>query len=487
MAEFINTIDVLGDDAVVDSIIDRSITEFKDNKIENVGSYAFYECVNLERVELPNVVTIDNQAFSECTALTSLSIPSVTNIGSNNFSSDSFAGCSNLESFDAPELSVLKGGVLSRCNKLVEVNLPKVTIIFDGGIGSDSLNLLDLPSCTVLRGSSLAVCRSLNALILRVTNQICTLDNMNALTYTPIVAGTGYVYVPRDLVDSYKTATNWSTYATQFRALEDYTVDGTITGKFAFANIRYVLEHVTSSNTETYVTGSYSTVLAIKGVNPVVSIIMDGVDITNDVYNEETGEIVIPEVSGDIVITATSQIDYTNMPTLYELPEATSFNGTSDYIDTGIKLFDTAKDFTIVCSADFSALASGICLFHCMNEAAPYPGVSLDGNSGVRICYIGDRSVTTSISNKADVKVLALRFKAGALDAIRYKNASGEIVTVAHNTTAKYAEVTQNLLLGAYQTTAGVKGRYYKGTINSFVVYDLYLDENMIEYALTVA
>ena len=60
-------------------------------------------------------------------------------------------------------------------------------------------------------------------------------------------------------------------------------------------------------------------------------------------------------------------------------------------------------------------------------------------------------------------------------------------MTVAHNTTAKYTEVTQNLLLGAYQTTAGVKGRYYKGTINSFVVYDSNLDENMIEYALTVA
>lgn len=32
------------------------------------------------------------------------------------------------------------------------------------------------------------------------------------------------------LVDSYKAATNWSTYADQIRALEDYTVDGTTTG-----------------------------------------------------------------------------------------------------------------------------------------------------------------------------------------------------------------------------------------------------------------
>ena len=40
-----------------------------------------------------------------------------------------------------------------------------------------------------------------------------------------------YVYVPAALVDSYKAATNWSTYASRFRALEDYTVDGTITGE----------------------------------------------------------------------------------------------------------------------------------------------------------------------------------------------------------------------------------------------------------------
>ena len=467
MAEFINTIDVLGDDAVVDSIIDRTITEFKDNAISKIGSYAFKQCKELSVVELPNVETLEQYAFEDCVSLERVYLPRFATKSNVN---GLFTGCTALTDVHVPLLQYVGWSMFRYCYNLEKIDLPCVTFINALAFsGKDSKN----------------TCK-LKALILR-SETLCGLGTTSALGETAIESGTGYIYVPRDLVDSYKTATNWSTYATQFRALEDYTVDGSITGKFAFANIRYVLEHVTSSNTETFVTGSYTTVLAIKGVNPVVSIIMDGVDITNDVYNEDTGEIVIPAVSGDIVITATSQIDQTSMSTLYELPEATSFNGTSDYIDTGIKLFDTAKDFTIVCSADFSALASNICLFHCMNEVAPYPGVSLDGNSGVRICYIGDRSVTTSISNKADVKALALRFKAGALDAIRYKNASGEIVTVAHNTTAKYAEVTQNLLLGAYQTTAGVKGRYYKGTINSFVVYDLYLDENMIEYALTVA
>ena len=34
--------------------------------------------------------------------------------------------------------------------------------------------------------------------------------------------GTGFVYVPAESVDTYKSATNWSTYAEQIRAIEDY-------------------------------------------------------------------------------------------------------------------------------------------------------------------------------------------------------------------------------------------------------------------------
>lgn len=32
----------------------------------------------------------------------------------------------------------------------------------------------------------------------------------------------GYIYVPRDLIETYKVSTNWVTYANQLRAIEDY-------------------------------------------------------------------------------------------------------------------------------------------------------------------------------------------------------------------------------------------------------------------------
>lgn len=64
-------------------------------------------------------------------------------------------------------------------------------------------------------------CSALETLILR-GNTAKTLANVSALTDTPIADGTGYIYVPAALLDTYKTETNWATVAEQFRTIEDY-------------------------------------------------------------------------------------------------------------------------------------------------------------------------------------------------------------------------------------------------------------------------
>lgn len=74
-------------------------------------------------------------------------------------------------------------------------------------------------------------CKALAALILR-NNAVVSLAATNVfLGATLITSGTGYIYVPRAVMEEYQIATNWSVYADQFRALEDYTVDGTTTGE----------------------------------------------------------------------------------------------------------------------------------------------------------------------------------------------------------------------------------------------------------------
>lgn len=70
-------------------------------------------------------------------------------------------------------------------------------------------------------------CEELNTLILP-GNEVPVLGDLDALSYTPIEYGAGYIYVPRallsdtDATKDYRRATNWSEYASQIRAIEDY-------------------------------------------------------------------------------------------------------------------------------------------------------------------------------------------------------------------------------------------------------------------------
>lgn len=78
-------------------------------------------------------------------------------------------------------------------------------------------------------------CYNLKALILAGDESVCSLIDKNAFYETPMaplsnqpIANNikqkreGYIYVPRALLESYKTTTNWSYYADSFRAIEDY-------------------------------------------------------------------------------------------------------------------------------------------------------------------------------------------------------------------------------------------------------------------------
>ena len=90
--------------------------------------------------------------------------------------------------------------------------------------------MVDFPCLTNVAFNTFSNSTNLTCLALRTQNNICTLSGWSAFDDTPIYDGDGYIYVPSALIEQYKTATNWTYFATKFRALEDYTVDGTVTG-----------------------------------------------------------------------------------------------------------------------------------------------------------------------------------------------------------------------------------------------------------------
>ena len=187
--------------------------------------YMFYNCENLTTI--PQLDTSNGTDFSgmfrSCKNLTS--IPQLDTSKGTNFN-EMLSGCSSLTSI--PQLDTSKGTNLSNtfssCTRLTKIDIKHYNI-----------------SNTSYSKYTCSYCHSLKALIIRSfgANYILNSNAFNNAyhmlgiidaTYNPNGDHDGYVYVPRDMIDILSAETNWSTL--QFRALEDYTLDGTTTGEF---------------------------------------------------------------------------------------------------------------------------------------------------------------------------------------------------------------------------------------------------------------
>lgn len=139
-----------------------------------------------------------------------------------------------LTELNLPELEVL--GKMMYSTALTHVVLPKYNSAIESNafINDSALTTVELGN-SELAGNSVSLPSGsfrntgLTSLVLRYSSAV-TLSSRDAFLSSPIASGTGYIYVPRDLVATYQAATNWATYSAQFRALEDYTVDGSIDG-----------------------------------------------------------------------------------------------------------------------------------------------------------------------------------------------------------------------------------------------------------------
>lgn len=182
------------DTSVVGGIIDgTAVTVFSDTAT-SIRSYCFYGLDSLESIDLPEATSMEQRAFYNCSGLAYVNLPKTTNVHDY-----AFRNCTSLE----------------------EINLPSVTKMYTYAFqGCTALRKVDLSKVTTMSYYNFQNCSALEALIIR-TNSVCTVESGN-FNGSGIANGTGYIYVPSSLVDSYKTATNWVTYADQIRAIEDY-------------------------------------------------------------------------------------------------------------------------------------------------------------------------------------------------------------------------------------------------------------------------
>ena len=136
----------------------------------------------------------------------------------------------SLEHYENDRVTLLPSYAFHNWTVPFSLRFPNVTTLgLYTFMNNGKLVSIDFGSTVTVKTYAFYKNTALTALIFR-SNELCPLSVTNAFTGSAIASGTGYIYVPSALLEEYKAATNWSTHAAQFRALEDYTVDGTTTG-----------------------------------------------------------------------------------------------------------------------------------------------------------------------------------------------------------------------------------------------------------------
>ena len=211
-AEYIATYEAM---SKTRALLMRAITEFSNDYILDIGSWAFYGCGQLANINIPSVKNIGSYAFGACKALTNISLPSVINIADS-----AFRDCYIIESIDLPLVESI--GEYAFCqsmtnNLLTIINLPSLTHIGRNAFGNfANLTTVNLPSVTTIGYSAFSYCRSLQTVRLPATPP--TLERIDAFNGVPT---TCVFYIPRGSLAAYQSATNWSSLTSTYTFTEE--------------------------------------------------------------------------------------------------------------------------------------------------------------------------------------------------------------------------------------------------------------------------
>ena len=234
------------------AIIERTFSGiYTNNEITKIGDYAFAGLENnITGINAPNVESVGEYAFRGCGNIQSINMPKVKTIGINAFGYSVYTTmpkCVTNNTFPLLEscyngtevFGYMFDGELLYLPNIKErlmmvdlkadapkyINLPEFVDQYTGRrrmFGDNKvIQKVWLPKVADIQYKDFNGCTALVALILAKTTLV-PLTNVNAFENSTVATGTGYIYVPSALVSEYKTATNWVTYASQIRAIEDY-------------------------------------------------------------------------------------------------------------------------------------------------------------------------------------------------------------------------------------------------------------------------
>lgn len=184
--------------------------------VASIDNYAFYYCTLLASVSMPtNVIDMGSYIFAFCTSLASVSIPnSVTSI-----SNYAFYSCQTLASVSTPSsVTNIGNSVFYGCQALKSVRLPDTvsSIPSEAFYICYSLSAISIPSSvTSIGADAFGYCYGMAFYDFTNHTSVPTLEAKTAFNRIPSDC---VIKVPASLLDEWKAATNWSTYASQIVA-----------------------------------------------------------------------------------------------------------------------------------------------------------------------------------------------------------------------------------------------------------------------------
>ena len=174
----------------------------------NIAIYWPSTKTSLKKYQNKYATAVKTSGFSDCTRLTSVDIPNATSIGAYGFYS-----CYALTTVDISNATSVGDSAFSNCSALTTVDISNATSVGDFAFSNCSaLTTVDLPNVTSIGSSAFVNCYIREIFLRSKTMCTCTAD--------PYIASSATIYVPESLINSYKTADNWSDYASFFKSLE---------------------------------------------------------------------------------------------------------------------------------------------------------------------------------------------------------------------------------------------------------------------------